>query len=182
MSHVPDRTTDSVWVTHAGWTEVLKGELAGFVGAGGRLHYDKITELDLSGYPVRSLEPLLQMRALEVVHISGTQVTDLSPLATLPRLQELHATFCKLNLMKGWEGLTGLRVLDISYPVDPPADLTWVPQLHLHEFYCNACELSSPEILMQLGRLEVLSLHFNPIPKHKLIQLARALPQCHILC
>ncbi|MEM6264728.1 MAG: hypothetical protein AAGI38_19605 [Bacteroidota bacterium] len=141
-----------------------------------------ITELDIAGHQITSLEPLRLLPQLEVLYISETSVCDLSPLEGLINLRELHATFCCCEDLGLLANLHQLEVLDISYPKDPHADISFLAFLpNLKELYCNGFKFSSIKEIAQLSELEILSLHFTNINGEDLKHIRTILPECHVL-
>jgi Leucine-rich repeat (LRR) protein len=53
--------------------------------------------LDLSGTDISDLAPLAGLTGLHVLYLSGTKVSDLAPLAGLTGLQSLHLSRTKVS-------------------------------------------------------------------------------------
>ncbi len=143
----------------------------------------QITELDLSGSAIDDLTPLYSFRELTKLDLSDTKITDLTFLKNLSKLTELHMV-CSHGLnVEELACLSGLEVLDISYPVIPlVGSLTLLERLpNLRELFCNACDLTDVIPLIGLESLNTLSLSFNRIPHEEIEALSELSPRCRIL-
>ena len=71
--------------------------------------------LHLSRTQVSDLTPLAKLENLKVLDLSRTQVNDLTPLKKLTRLETLSLSCTKVSDLKPLEKLTSLETLHLSY-------------------------------------------------------------------
>ncbi len=164
---------DEVWRRFVEDRDPMDGDLTGL---------SEIHELDASCLPLRQVDDFASFQGLRYLDLSLTEVEDLSPLALLPDLKELHLTFHRGNELKGLEKLTQLHILDISYPRRPILSLDRLSHLEsLEELYLNGCGIRTVAHLVPLEKLKMLTLSFNPIPKEELIAYQELMPNCALL-
>jgi Leucine-rich repeat (LRR) protein len=89
-------------------------------------HLNAITELHCDGQasalgPVRSLEGIQHLSALTVLDAPRNEITDVTPLAALPRLGTLTLTG---NAVSDLSPLAGLALFDLGLSQNPVSDLT----------------------------------------------------------
>lgn len=145
-------------------------------------HLSSIQELDCSNAEVKSLEPLRFIPQLERLYLGDTHVSNLWAIQTLNRLKELHAPFGPIKSLSILDGIQSLEILDISYPFKPYRNISPLSDMvNLRELYCNACGITSMHHFMALPHLEVLCLHFNPIPEAEIAAFEELMPNCKVL-
>ncbi|MEO0899645.1 MAG: hypothetical protein AAFY71_24760 [Bacteroidota bacterium] len=141
-----------------------------------------IKEIDCSRKEIEDLSPLRMFPYLEILDISGTQIRDITPLMYLANLKEFHACFCYPFDLDILITLPKLHTLDISYPRARFADLSAIADLdELKEGYFNACGIKSVADFMMLGKLEVLSIPFNPIPSEEVLAYRDLSEECKVI-
>jgi Leucine-rich repeat (LRR) protein len=120
--------------------------------------YEKTTVLDLSGTQVSDLTPIKELTRLQKLDISDTKVSDLTPLKGLTSLHKLNlggTTVSDLTPLKELKGLEDLRLSDTSV-----SDLT---------------------PLKELNKLQVLFLDGTKVPDEQVSELKKALPELKII-
>ena len=146
------------------------------------INLHSIKELDCSNAEVKSLEPLQFIPQLERLYLGDKHVNNLWAIQTLKRLKELHAPFGPIKSLSLLNGMDSLEILDISYPFKPYRNITPLSDMvNLRELYCNACGITSMHHFMALPNLEVLCLHFNPIPEEEIAAFEELMPNCKVL-
>jgi Leucine-rich repeat (LRR) protein len=146
------------------------------------LELSSIKELDCSNADVKSLEPLRHIPSLERLYLGDTHVNNLWAIQSLKNLKELHAPFGPIKSLTILEGMDQLEILDISYPFKPYRNISPLSDLvNIRELYCNACGITSMHHFVALPHLEVLCLHFNPIPEEEVAAFEELMPQCKVL-
>ncbi len=118
-----------------------------------------LKSLDLSGSDLTDLSPLASLTGLRVLNLSWTTATDLSPLASLTDLQQLSLSSTRVTDFSPLASLTGLwslylsstRVTDLS----PLTSLTALRRLDLHS--TQVTDLSPLASLTDLERLGLRS-------------------------
>ena len=70
--------------------------------------------LHVSGEQIRDLSPLAALAGLQMLHVSGEQIRDLSPLAALVGLQTLHVSGERISDLNPLTALVGLQTLQVS--------------------------------------------------------------------
>ena len=70
-------------------------------------------ELDLSGTWITDLSPIVNLTGLQTLDLTETNVTDLSPLASLPALQTLYLMDTNVTDLSPLAGLPALQTLDL---------------------------------------------------------------------
>ncbi len=142
-----------------------------------------ITELDVSDNPIISLSPLCHLRQIEVLFINKSPVKDLRPLECLHNLRELHASYSQVADWRILGAFKSLEILDLSYMNSSPRHLTKAlgEMGQLKELYINRCGITTLKDFVHLPSLEVLSLHFNQIPKREVEAYKEAHADCQVL-
>ena len=92
-------------------------------------------QLDLSGTDVSDITPLVNLPALEQLDLTGTPVSDITPLANLSTLKQLTLTDTQISDVTPLANLTALEQLDLAFTaisdIAPLANLTALERLDL---------------------------------------------------
>lgn len=83
-----------------------------------RKERESITELDLGGTELTDLTPLAGLSRLQELDLNGTQVTDVSPLSGLSGLQWLYLGGTRVSDVSPLSELSGLQMLWVDKGVD----------------------------------------------------------------
>lgn len=130
-------------------------------------HLVNLMELDISGTPpwpsqISDLSPLASLSNLTTLNIEGRRIEDLSPLATMTNLTTLNLGFNWISDLSSLASLTNLTRLTLEGNVisdlSPLADLTSLRELNL-----AANQVSDLSPLANLKRLRKLNLAANQI-------------------
>lgn len=141
-----------------------------------------VTELDASCLPIRSVENFRYFEKLRYLDLSLTDVCDLSALAALPQLEELHLTFHQGFDIASLKEIETLKRLDISYPRHRPYNLGEISYLdNLEELYANGCGVNTMAHFVPLEKLQVLTVSFNSIPEAEVQAFRALMPGCALL-
>lgn len=125
-------------------------------------------KLDLTGSPVDSLAPLRTAKFTRsgILMVSGTQISDLSPIGLQKELTELHAAETLVSDAKGIEQCKSLRTLDLSgtriTEFSPIAKLKNLSRLLLRE--TQIADLSGIEKLKRLKTIDFSGCPIVSIP------------------
>ncbi|MEO0473333.1 MAG: leucine-rich repeat domain-containing protein [Bacteroidota bacterium] len=141
-----------------------------------------LTDLDLSGTDITDLSPLLYLPQLEILDISHTHITEFTPIQSLQNLKGLHACFLPSFHLPLLNYLPELEILDISYPdqkVGNPPDLSHLS--NLRELYLNSCGCTNVTAFVGCDQLEVLCLHYNQIPLEEIMALRELMQECKVM-
>ena len=113
--------------------------------------------LYLSNTQVTDLSPLTVLTHLNILYLSNTQVTDLSPLSVLTQLKELYLSNTQVTDLSPLSVLTQLNSLDLSNTqVTDLSPLTVLTQLNsLYLSNTQVTDLSPLSVLTQLNRLDL---------------------------
>jgi internalin A len=108
-----------------------------------------LTMLNLSGTQVSDLTPLQGLRTLASLYLSGTQVSDLTPLQGLRTLASLYLSGTQVSDLTPLQGLRTLAELDLSAtPIHTFPDFVLaLPYLHSLVLYGSPIRDVPPEIL-----------------------------------
>jgi hypothetical protein len=120
----------------------------------------KLERLRLGHHQVTDLSPLAELTQLQDLHL-GTldELSDLSPIAGLKSLQNLTIASDKLSDLRPLAGLTELRTLTIrARSVSDIGPLSGLPQLEQLDLYHCQGTLQDILPLGRLGALQALSL------------------------
>jgi internalin A len=110
--------------------------------------------LNLSGTQVSDLSPLAGLENLQSLVLSGTQVSDLSPLAGLENLQGLYLSGTQVSDLSPLAGLENLQELNLSGT--QVSDLSPLAGLeNLQWLYLSGTQVSDLSPLAGLPRLQV---------------------------
>ena len=85
----------------------LSGELT-------QMDREKVTELYISGSQITDLTPLAGMKGLERLGLGGNKIIDLKPVAGLTELTEIGFSKNQITDLKPLAGLTKLNYLDYT--------------------------------------------------------------------
>ena len=130
--------------------------------------------LDLSGTEISDISPLSELTQLTKLDLSHTQVTDLSPLSGLTQLTELNLWETEVTDLSPLSGLTQLTALSLSETevtdLSPLSGLTQLTELYLSE--TEVTDLSPLSGLTQLTELDLWVTQVRDLsPLSGLIQL-----------
>ncbi|MDP5170254.1 MAG: hypothetical protein NWR72_08405 [Bacteroidia bacterium] len=143
---------------------------------------EEVVSLDASCLPIEDLSDFTIFKNLRTLDLSFSAVRDLSPLADMPFLEELHLTFHIGGVLLGLEKLAHLRILDLSYPRSAIRELDRVSDLdNLEELYMNGCGVRTVAHVVPLEKLRILTLSFNCIPKAERDAFRVLSPACALL-
>jgi hypothetical protein len=90
-----------------------------------------LTRLDLSGHEITDLSPLRALVKLETLYLHGNpELSDVTPLAELPALQMLYLAQTRVRDLNGLRGHPALNYLSISEtPITDITPLVELPKL-----------------------------------------------------
>jgi hypothetical protein len=132
--------------------------------------------LDLSGTQVSDLTPLAGLTGLQTLDLCGTEVSDLTPLAGLTGLQTLDLSGTEVSDLTPLAGLTGLQKLDLRHTqvsdLTPLAGLTGLQKLDL-----RGTQVSDLTPLAGLTGLQRLYLFGTQVSEEQVAELKRRLPK-----
>lgn len=137
---------------------------------------ETLTELYLENQQISDLSPLETLPQLQVLYLSNNQISDLQPLSVLTQLQKLYLNG---NQISDLRPLSPLNHLNLLYLDDNQiADLTPLSQLsQLTELYLSGNQIIHLDPLANLTQLTGLYLWRNQIydiqPLSQLTQLIR---------
>jgi len=114
-------------------------------------------ELNLFDNQISDLTPLQSLPLLEELHIGLNQISDITPLQTLTNLSQLN--------------ISGNQISDIT-PLQSLTNLTWLN--------IRSNQISDVTPLLSLTLLEELHLENNPITRSQIDELQQVLPNCRI--
>jgi len=122
-----------------------------------------MTDLDISNVAtIQNLEPLSQMRQLQRLNFSNTNILDISPLRNLTRLEVLNCENTKVADLTPLRYATDLKELHIS--LTQVTDLTPVARFQkLIDFSAENCKISNIEALKGLLLLQQINLSGSKI-------------------
>lgn len=128
----------------------------------------KLYTLNLSHNFINKIDNLVPSSSLVVLNLSMNELTDISYMPSLINLEVLHISNNKLQSLDGVQSLPRLRELYAQRnDVEDVVPLTSCFHLHILNLADNHITTlnNTVDILAQLKRLEVLSLHGNPIDR-----------------
>ncbi len=107
---------------------------------------------------LKYLDGIEQLTALEILELRDQSIVDLAPLAQLPRLSYLKASYCKLTSVSGLAGCTSLKSIILSdndiADIEPLKSCSNLTELVL----ARNPRLADITPLTSLTKLEILSL------------------------
>ncbi len=135
----------------------------------------KVTELDLSGSDISDVSPLAGLTALQRLDLMFTPVSDVTPLSGLTALQELDLMNTRVSDVSPLSGLTALQRLDlVGTPVSdvtPLSGLTALQELGLMN--TRVSDVSPLKGLTALRNLDLMNTPVSDVsPLAGLIALA----------
>jgi Leucine-rich repeat (LRR) protein len=145
---------------------------------------DKWAEWEANPEPYGGLEVLAKIKEAKesgatVLHLTGREITDISPLAGLTNLEKLWLGGNQISDISPLAGLTKLGLLELSYnwisDVSPLAGLT-----KLRELIIDDNEITDVSPLAGLTGLKYLWILDNEITEAQKAMLKKALPNCSI--
>lgn len=139
----------------------------------------EISELILSGTQVSDLSPLSGLTALAGLSLFGTQVLDLSPLSGLATLTGLDLGGTQVWDLSPLSGLAALQLLDLRgtqvstlFPLSGLRALKWL--------FLNRTQVSVVSDLAGLKSLKYVNLRETKVSKEDVLKLKEALPNCEV--
>ncbi len=121
-----------------------------------------VTELDLSGRDIKSLEDIVHFKDLVRLDCSNNQITDISCLKELKKLRKLELSINMISDISGLGDLTYLRELYLNN--NKISDISSLKGLsRLETLYLSGNRISDIRSLAGLQKLEDLDLAFNRI-------------------
>ncbi|MDA1049384.1 MAG: leucine-rich repeat domain-containing protein [Planctomycetota bacterium] len=142
---------------------------------GGRVYY-----VHLKNTQVSDLSTLAELKKLESLRLSYTSVTDLSPLAELKNLESLHLDGTLVTDLSPLAALENLSDLDLRRT--PVTDLSPLAKLkNLKELRLNETLVNDLSPLAGLKNLGSLSLVYTRVSDEQVQELRQALPNCKII-
>jgi hypothetical protein len=116
-----------------------------------------LQQLSLSGTQVSDVSPLAGLGQLELLNLRGTEVSDVGPLAGLTQLRSLDLSETWVTDVKPMSGLGQLRTLYLfNSPVSDVSPLAGLGQLQ--RLHLRSTKVSDVGPLAGLGKLEMLDL------------------------
>ena len=145
------------------------GALVRFIGGWQNIellsHCVNLKQLNLSGTPISNLSPLAGLTRLERLNLRNTVISDLQPLAGLVNLQRLDLSENQLNNLTDFQplaGLVNLQQLDLSR--NQVKDLTTLADMiQLKELHLRDNQISDITPLANLIQIDKLYLDRNMI-------------------
>lgn len=131
----------------------------------------KLYTLNLSHNFITKIDNLVPSESLVELNLSMNELTDISYMPSLINLEVLHISNNKLRSLEGVQALPRLRELYAQRnDVEDVVPLTSCFHLHILNMADNHITTlhNTVDILAQCRRLEVLSLHGNPIDRDPL--------------
>jgi len=135
------------------------------------------TWVDLAATQVTNLSPLKRLTKLECLWLNQTPVTDLSPLEDLTNLEDLFLRFTSVTNLSPLKNLMKLRFLDLRNNAQV-IDLSPLKDLALEKLLLTDTKITDFSPLEELNSLRWL--HLDHIAKAKVQKLHKALPDCYI--
>ncbi|MCY3743639.1 MAG: leucine-rich repeat domain-containing protein [Candidatus Poribacteria bacterium] len=133
-------------------------------------HATNLTWFSFAENDVTDLSPLMTLRKLQTLYgWSNYQIVDISPIANLTALRILNLSVCNISKIEAIAGLTGLEKLNLAYNkienIEPIANLK-----ELRELYLRANNIIDIRPLTHLTNLEELWIDNNPIQDYRPLQ------------
>ena len=166
------------------------------------LHYLTYIETLVFDAPVKTLDPVLQLRQLKILEFNGTMVNSLEPLRGITTLEALRCSHSpiaslepisglkklkKLNfedtLVEDLEPLTGLIGLtDLNLAGTPVKDLKPLKGLlNLKALSCNNTDVKNLKPIQGLRGLRSLKCYNTKINSREVESFKKAVPQCEVV-
>ncbi|KAF0202006.1 MAG: hypothetical protein FD170_2244 [Bacteroidetes bacterium] len=165
----------------ASWKQVF-AEIDPYTGTPDREQLHRITsikELDISrNRDISSLMPVSQLRKLEVLRFSGTQVADVLPVGLIKRVKELDCSNTPVSDLSPLTTNSGLEILNCSNTpvkdIDPLEFLTKLNTLDISGTQVTRLNaLSSSSALVQLSCFNTRISSLKPIENLMSLKLLR---------
>jgi len=116
-----------------------------------------LQELYVSSSQVSNLWPLQKLKNLQLLYVSSSQVSNLSPLKELKNLQSLHISSPQLNDLSPLKELENLQQLDVSRTqVSDLSPLKDLPRLQILDV--SSTQVSDLSPLKDLRELQILNI------------------------
>jgi serine/threonine-protein kinase len=134
-----------------------------------------VTRLELGHVALRELSPLRALRGLSQLHLSGTSVTDLSPLKdmkiasltcggmkaadlkSIRGMKELKILSLKSTPLRDLSPLEGMELWQLNLKGTSAVDLSPLRQMRLRELICDFEPKRDTEILKSIATLEKIN-------------------------
>jgi Leucine-rich repeat (LRR) protein len=137
------------------------------------------TLLFLNNNEITDLSPLAGLAKLESLYLDNNQISDLTLLKGLTSLEFLLLDNNEITDLTPLAGLTNLEELFLSS--NQISDLSPLKGLTKMEgLYLRGNEISDISLLARFTNLERLNLQGNPISEDQMAMLKKALPNCKI--
>ena len=118
---------------------------------------------------IKDLNPVSMIKGLKKLIFMGTQINSLQPLVELKELEMLHCSQSPINDLTTISGLTTLNSIDIENTA--VTDLTpLIPLSELKQLNCSGTQIKSLKPLSGLTNLEVVKLNNTAIKSLKPFQ------------
>ncbi|MBR6425993.1 MAG: leucine-rich repeat domain-containing protein, partial [Oscillospiraceae bacterium] len=142
----------------------------------------ELRSLDLTNNEISDLSPLMNLQKLEKLRISGNQITDLRPLIGLPALRYLEVTGNAVTETSAVGSLAALQTLDLSdNPIGDFSGLKKLSELQSLRLENTGLADADLEQLYGLKKLNRLALERNDgLTAEAMSSLRSALPTCDI--
>lgn len=125
-------------------------------------HCINLRILHLVGNQISDISPLAGLTRLDTLQLGSNKIADISPLAELKSLQWLQLRRNKISDISPLTGLTGLVTLELNE--NPIRDISALAQLtELMDLNLNDTEITEIEVLEGLTNLRILYLKSNQI-------------------
>lgn len=126
---------------------------------------DQITEMNLSGYKIQSIDSMQVFPILTSLNLADNSIRDVSPLVYLTRLESLNLHGNRLSDVSSLSKMTSVTCLDLSdnriYDVKPLSKLVGLRHLDLRHNH-----LRMTNNLRYLVNLEYLDVSGNPVMEY----------------
>ena len=142
----------------------------------------QVTEqsISLSGTQVSDLSPLANLRELKIVFLTETPVTNLAPLANLTKLEHLALSLTAVSDVTPLARLPRLKMLILSGTA--VSDVTPLSGLaSLDKLILQGAPVQDISPLHKLTNLRIVDLRGTEVSDEKVVRFRQALPNCQIL-
>ncbi len=146
-----------------------------------KVDLEKVEKLNLSNNKISDLSALAKLTRLTDLHLGFNQISDLSALNELKQLKNLTLYSNQISDVSALKELTHLTGLNLSEnkinDVNPLGELKRLTTLNL-----GFNRISDVSILVELHQLTRLHLEDNPnLTKAQIAELQKVLPKCDII-
>lgn len=127
----------------------------------------KILNLTFSG--AASLDGIEYFTELQYISMSECDITDITPLTQLKKLQHIDSLFCMINEIPDFSDLTDLSYLWLNYAaISDLTPVTNIKNLKGLQLVSNRIKTIAP--IKEMNKLEYLDISYNPITDWEIIK------------